>query len=261
MFDKNNLIELLKFHNSIGVDLVADFSPGKSPPNLMKLKKPVIDSSDKEEISIKDENLPSTTIENQEKMSIQKIKEELASLNDPQEILMLKRFSTQTVIGDGVQDAKILLIGEAPGEEEDINGIPFCGRSGMLLNEALSKIGLSRAKNLYITNTVFWRPMNNRKPEDKEIKACRPFLNKIIKAINPEIIITSGSVSTLAILETDSPISSLIGNFYEKTINERKIKIFPIYHPSYLLRNPSSKKVLWKNLLTLKKELIDLNLL
>jgi DNA polymerase len=172
------------------------------------------------------------------------------------ENFFLNRFATNVVIGDGQENADILLIGEAPGEAEDESGIPFCGRSGQLLEKALASIGLSRNENIYITNTVFWRPENNRKPTKEELEFCLPLLMQIIQIINPKIIITSGSVSTELLLKDKNAISELIGKASEVELNinseNKKFHCFPIYHPSYLLRNPISKKILWENLLILK---------
>ena len=176
----------------------------------------------------------------------------------------LKRYATNTVIFDGNKNAKIMLIGEAPGEQEDIEGKPFCGKSGQLLRKAISCIGLNES-NVLITNTVYWRPPNNRKPYEDEIKLCLPFLKKMIEIVSPKYVILCGSTATETILKTDEKISNLVGKiieteieipFFEKQADEKekqikklKVKTFPIYHPAYILRNPiKMKKVLWEHL-------------
>ncbi len=164
----------------------------------------------------------------------------------------LKRYATNTVIFDGNKNSKIMLIGEAPGESEDLEGRPFCGQSGKLLRKALSYIQLDNS-NLIITNTVFWRPPLNRKPYEDEIAVCLPFVKKMIDIVKPEIIILCGSTAIEAILKSKKRMSEVTGKIIDTKINELNIKIFPIYHPSYLLRSPSIKKVFWEHLVFLKK--------
>lgn len=138
------------------------------------------------------------------------------------------------VFGEGNPDAKIMLIGEAPGEEEDKQGRPFVGRSGQLLNKVLELAKIKREK-LYITNVLKCRPPNNRAPNDNEIKICKSlFLDKQIKIIRPRIIVTLGSIATKALLEHDDiKITKIHGKIFKKN----NLIIIPIYHPSYVLRN------------------------
>jgi DNA polymerase len=171
----------------------------------------------------------------------------------------LKRFAQNTVIGDGSVPAKIMLIGEAPGEEEDINGIPFCGRSGRLLEAAMNKFGIFRDKNCYITNSVFWRPPANRKPETEELNACRPFLEKMIKIIKPELIIAVGTVSIQNATFVTKSISELRRKeFSFKFLHETQedYKVITLYHPSYLLRSPAKKRDLYLDMLWAKREIL-----
>ena len=174
--------------------------------------------------------------------------EELRLLLIKAEVCEIQHFSTNTVFGDGNPNAKILVIGEAPGQEEDEQGIPFCGRSGQLLMNAFSSIGLQRNKNFFITNNIFWRPPGNRKPTDVELESCRPFLKKMIEIINPEVVICIGAVAAQNILETQNSISSLRGRIFNKAF-DFTTKVFCLYHPSYLLRNPSKKYEMYKDLL------------
>lgn len=168
--------------------------------------------------------------------------------------LSICKTATKTVFADGNKNAKIMLIGEAPGEQEDLNGIPFCGESGMLLDSALSFINLSRKSNLYITNTIFWRPPGNRKPTDFELEVCKPFVQKHIAIINPEILILCGATSANYLLENDLGITSLKNtpNSYTNKYLKKPIKAFAIYHPSYLLRQPMKKKEFWADLLKIE---------
>ncbi|QED23722.1 uracil-DNA glycosylase [Candidatus Deianiraea vastatrix] len=167
----------------------------------------------------------------------------------------IKKLAKNTVVCDGRSDAKIVLIGEAPGEDEDINGIPFCGRSGRLLNNVLKSIGLDRDVNLYITNTVFWRPPANRKPTDEEITLCRPFLFRLIELIKPEFLILCGGTAISCIAGHDGKISDLHGRVFDAKIGDMSIKASAIYHPSYLLRSPSFKKNAWIDMMSISKHI------
>ncbi len=173
-------------------------------------------------------------------------------------ICELKAFATKTVFGDGNPLAKILVIGEAPGQEEDLAGVPFIGRSGDLLMNAFKSIALEREKNFFITNNIFWRPPGNRNPTQEEMDACKPFLAKIIEIINPEAIICIGSVAAQNVLSSEETISNLRNKVFPQAKSLNYIgKIFAIYHPSYLLRNPSKKYEMYKDLLFIKGNLSD----
>lgn len=170
----------------------------------------------------------------------------------------LKTFATKTVFGDGNPNAKILVIGEAPGQEEDIAGVPFIGRSGELLMNAFKSINLERSKNFYITNNIFWRPPGNRKPTDEEMEICRPYLAKIVEIIKPQAIICVGSVAAQNVLQTEETISNMRNKIYTQAKSFVYTgKIFAIYHPSYLLRNPSKKYDMYKDLLFIKEQIGD----
>ena len=168
----------------------------------------------------------------------------------------LKRFAQNTVFGEGVSNPKFLIIGEAPGEEEDIRGVPFCGRSGKLLEAMLKRFQISRQTNAYILNSVFWRPPGNRKPEKDELDSCRPFIEKIIKVLNPQIIITIGAVSVNNAILKNTSVSGLRNKELEwNFIHEEgiKAKVITLYHPSYLLRNPIKKRDTYIDILRFKK--------
>ena len=152
------------------------------------------------------------------------------------------------VFGEGNEDARLMLIGEAPGHEEDLQGRPFVGAAGHLLDNMLKAINLSR-KEVYIANIVKCRPPHNRKPERDEIEACKPFLLKQIDIIKPSIICTLGSTATQTLLETKMPITKLRGHIYDFS----GIKLIPTFHPAYLLRNPYQKKGAWEDLKLIEK--------
>ncbi len=150
----------------------------------------------------------------------------------------LARYRTNIVFSDGNPIAKIMLIGEAPGENEDLQGKPFVGRSGQLLDKILESVGLSRTTNVYICNTIKCRPPNNRNPLPIEKENCRNYLDKQIELIKPKIILLCGAVAVNSILpENKLGITKIHGNWFDYN----GIYVMPIYHPAYLLRNPSKE--------------------
>ena len=160
------------------------------------------------------------------------------------------------VVGKGNESAQVVIIGEGPGEQEDITGLPFVGRAGKMLDTALSSVDIDPLEDCYITNIVKCRPPNNRKPSAVESEACMPWLNEQINLLKPKIIILAGSTAVQSFLGIDEPISKKRGKWIEKD----NIKYMPIFHPSYLLRNPSKNKgkpkwLTWQDLKKVKKEL------
>lgn len=166
----------------------------------------------------------------------------------------IKKTATNTVFGDGNAQSKLMLIGEAPGADEDIQGIPFCGVSGKLLDKMLAAIGYDRT-NYYITNTLFWRPPGNRQPNADELAACKPFVEKHIALIDPDLLVLVGGVAAKSLLGTEQGITRLRGkNYtYHTPYKDKNYNVAIIYHPSYLLRQPAAKRVTWQDLLTIKK--------
>ncbi len=153
------------------------------------------------------------------------------------------------VFGKGNSNADLVLVGEAPGTDEDFKGEPFIGAAGQLLTRIIQAIGLKR-DDVYITNIIKCHPPGNRNPQVDEIEACKPFLVKQLKAIRPRIICALGAFATQTLLETDESISSLRGKFYQFG----EIKLMPVYHPAYLLRNPHKKREAWKDMQLIEKE-------
>ena len=169
--------------------------------------------------------------------------------------LDIKKTAKNTVFSDGDINSKIMIIGEAPGNNEDIEGKPFCGESGKLLDSMFKSIGLKR-ENLYITNTLFWRPPANRTPTDEEMNICYPFVEKHIALINPSIIICVGATALKDLTKTDLTITKARKNIFEYTnqyLNNKKIKLTPLFHPSYLLRQSNKKKDALYDLLFIKE--------
>lgn len=174
----------------------------------------------------------------------------------------LKATATNTVFSDGNPEAKVMVIGEAPGADEDRQGLPFVGLSGQLLDRAFASIGLSRTENVYITNIINWRPPGNRTPTPHEIALCQPFVERHIELVAPKILILVGGVSAKTILNTSTGIMKLRGKWQNfKTENlEQPIKTIATYHPAFLLRSPGQKAAVWKDLLIVEDEMLALGL-
>jgi len=149
----------------------------------------------------------------------------------------------QIVFGAGNPDADLMFVGEAPGADEDEQGIPFVGRAGQLLTKMIAAMGFDRDQ-VYIANVIKCRPPQNRPPEPDEIESCEPFLFRQIDAVQPKVIVALGSFAAKTLLRTDQSISRLRGNVYDF----RGVKLVPTFHPSYLLRSPDKKREAWEDL-------------
>ncbi|MDB5416298.1 MAG: uracil-DNA glycosylase [Rubritepida sp.] len=170
----------------------------------------------------------------------------------------LRETATNLVFSDGVLGAETMVIGEAPGAEEDRLGKPFVGVSGQLLDRMFASIGLSRAENLYITNILPFRPPGNRTPTDTEIALFLPFVLKHIELAKPRRLVLAGGVAAKGLLLTRDGITRLRGRWHEVTIlNDKVLKALPTLHPAYLLRSPISKREAWSDLLLLQREIKD----
>ncbi|HXE17329.1 MAG TPA: uracil-DNA glycosylase [Stellaceae bacterium] len=166
----------------------------------------------------------------------------------------LKRTATNTVFADGVRGAPLMIVGEAPGADEDRIGKPFVGRSGQLLDRMLAAIGFSRQTNTYITNIVFWRPPGNRKPTGDEIAACLPFVWRHIALARPRVVLLSGGTATSAILDRGEGITRLRGRWFDLAVPglDQSVPAIASYHPSFLLRTPARKSEAWRDLLAIQ---------
>jgi uracil-DNA glycosylase family 4 len=162
----------------------------------------------------------------------------------------LHKGRTKIVFGDGNPKAKLLFIGEGPGRDEDLQGLPFVGRAGKLLTQMIEAMGLRRS-DVYICNVVKCRPPENRAPERDEVAACSPFLFRQIDLVAPKVIVCLGSIAAQTILETTRGISQFRGQWLEF----RGRKLMATYHPAYLLRNPAAKSEVWKDLQKVMAEL------
>lgn len=173
----------------------------------------------------------------------------------------LKATATNLVFGVGQAPAEVMLIGEAPGRDEDREGVPFVGVSGQLLDVMLGYVGLSRAENVYISNILPWRPPGNRQPTDAEIAACLPFLARHIALVAPRILVFLGGTAAKTLLGRSEGITRLRGRWYEyaspalETVGLAPIPAMATLHPAYLLRQPAQKRAAWKDLLSVRQRL------
>ena len=160
----------------------------------------------------------------------------------------LRRTATNLVFADGVAAGGVMLIGEAPGRDEDRVGRPFVGRAGQLLDRMLASIGLDRGRNAYITNVINWRPPNNRDPSPEEAALCLPFLRRHIELAEPRLIILLGAVAARHLVGGTDGIMKLRGRWLEYRAGETMVPLMPTLHPAYLLRQPAHKKLAWRDL-------------
>lgn len=180
--------------------------------------------------------------------TLAELKEAMARID-----ISIKHCATNMVFGMGNTKADILLLGEAPGAEEDKQGLPFVGQSGQLLDKVLAAIGLDRTK-VYITNILPWRPPGNRTPNTQEVALFRPYVLKHISLINPKVVVCLGGTSTKALLQTSDGIMKLHGRW--TAIEGVSAKIMPTFHPAYLLRSPSQKREFWRDFLLVREEIL-----
>ena len=196
---------------------------------------------------------------NEEKGGIDKklidLKEKIESIEDCE----LKKFAKNIVFNDGNPKSQIMLVGEGPGEKEDIQGKPFVGEAGILLNKMLNAIKIKR-EDVYITNVVNYRPPNNRKPEISEINRYSVFLREHISIINPKILILMGSTAMEAIFGQKLKISKERGKWKETIINQKTYLSILTFHPAYLLRQPDQKKFSWEDLKNIRKKIDELKI-
>lgn len=172
--------------------------------------------------------------------------EELRALLDAFDGCALKFTATRLVFADGQPGARVMFVGEAPGRDEDIEGLPFVGRSGKLLDLMIGAIGLKRS-DVYIANVIPWRPPGNRTPTPQETQICLPFIQRQIELVDPDILVTMGNPSTQTLLKTREGIMRTRGKWIGYDTGRRQIRAMPTFHPAYLLRSPSYKRLAWQD--------------
>jgi len=166
----------------------------------------------------------------------------------------LKGTARQLVFADGNPQARVMFVGEAPGRDEDLEGLPFVGRSGQLLDRMLAAIGLDRS-NAYIANVIPWRPPGNRTPTPQETSICLPFTRRQIELADPDVLVCLGSPAAQALLEAKEGIMKTRGRWFAYHTGTREIRAIATFHPAYLLRQPLQKRLAWRDLLAIKQAL------
>ena len=219
MFLKNTSIKLIKYYNLINYNLIYNNKA------INRYKK------DNYEIT-----------ENKSK-NLEFLKNSIKSQNNCD----LKKNAKNIVFSDGNPKSKIMFVGEAPGANEDEEGLPFVGRAGMLLDKMLSAIDLDR-KKIYISNIINYRPPENRRPTEREIKRYLPFITKHIEIIKPKILVLLGSTAMNALIGNEVVISKMRGKWIEKKFGNCKLSVIITYHPAFLMRQPAQKKYAWIDL-------------
>jgi uracil-DNA glycosylase family 4 len=229
---RDQLIEHLKFAAELGVAGVS-----KDPAWRTRLQ----GAADSRQTNADDEPLESEPVMFLTRETLADIKADLG--DDCRRCKLHKLGRKQVVFGVGNPDADLMFVGEAPGADEDEQGIPFVGRAGQLLTKIIEAIGLTR-DDVYIANVIKCRPPQNRNPEQDEVDTCEPFLFRQIDTIKPKVIVALGTFAARALLRTLDPISRLRGRVYDY----RGAKLIPTFHPAYLLRNPASKRDVWEDM-------------
>ena len=224
------LISLIEYYNLINTNLLLSNTP---------LKRSI--------------NNTTNTFTGNKSQKLEKLKKNIQLIKNCE----LKKNATNLVFGDGNTNSRIMIIGEGPGAQEDAEGIPFVGRAGKLLNKMLEAIQLSRSK-VYISNVVNYRPPENRRPTDDEIKRYLPFLIAHIEIINPKILLLLGSTALNALIGNEVVISKARGKWIQKEIGAVKPWIIASFHPAFLMRQPEQKKLAWIDLKIIRDKLKDL---
>ena len=187
--------------------------------------------------------------------NLRKLKQSISSIKNCE----LKNSANNIVFSDGNPSSKIMLVGEGPGLNEDKEGLPFVGRAGNLLDKMLASIKLDREK-VYITNVVNYRPPENRRPTEEEIKRYLPFLIKHIEIINPKILVLLGSTALNALIGSENVISKVRGNWINRNIGKCKTSVIVTFHPAFLMRQPAQKKMAWIDLKMIRDKKINLKI-
>ena len=236
--DRDDIIEHLKFAKELGVGGVStDPSWRKRDPDVRSVPlQPDVDASAKTILLTPVDALAAVR----------------ADIGDCTRCKLHTQGRTQVVFGVGNPQADLMFVGEAPGADEDVQGVPFVGRAGQLLTKIIEAIGMKR-EDVYIANVIKCRPPQNRNPEPDEVETCEPFLFKQIDIIKPKVVVALGKFGAQTLLRTLEPISKLRGRVFDY----RGAKLIPTFHPAYLLRNPSSKREVWEDMKLVRKLLTE----
>ena len=238
--DRNDLVEHLKFAKELGV-------AGVSTDPAWRERE-----SEKNESVVAGRSRPDEVGPKADTTGVIALAEVRADIGDCTRCKLHALGRSQIVFGVGNPQADLMFVGEAPGAEEDIQGVPFVGRAGQLLTKIIEAIGMKR-EDVYIANVIKCRPPQNRNPEPDEVEKCEPFLFRQIDVIKPKVIVALGKFGAQTLLRTLDPISRLRGRVFEY----RGAKLIPTFHPAYLLRNPSSKREVWEDMKLVRRLLTE----
>jgi DNA polymerase len=240
---------LLDWYRAMGVDEAI----GEEPVDCFAAPKPAPRPAPEKKSAVSQPVVPKAALA----QSARNLGAEVSTLLELQDLVArfdgcsLKRTAKSLCFARGSDQARIMLIGEAPGRDEDLQGKPFVGRAGQLLDRMLAAIGLTE-EHVYITNTVYWRPPGNRTPTPEEIEACAPFLARQIELLSPSVLVLLGGAAAKTILGTGEGIMRLRGKWLSYACAGRDLPTLATLHPAYLLREPENKRLAWRDLLTLK---------
>ncbi|HZS65170.1 MAG TPA: uracil-DNA glycosylase [Xanthobacteraceae bacterium] len=255
--------ELLAFYLEAGVDTPMGEEPvdrfaGDKPPAEARTVNPTGPRNDARRLSITAQAAPpppdAAVLSARDAAQSAKNLDELRAALGSFEGCALKGTATKLVFADGNPKAKVMLVGEAPGRDEDIEGLPFVGRSGKLLDRMLAAIGLDRT-SVYIANIVPWRPPGNRTPTPQESQICLPFIRRQIELVDPDILVCLGGPSAQTLLGIKEGITKTRGRWFTYHTGKREIRAMPTFHPAFLLRSPLQKRLAWRDFLAIKKAL------
>lgn len=259
------LEELLRFYSESGVDDALEDAPvdrfAVSEPVRAPASKPEAPRPVPSAPIVQQRTQPAAVPDEAQAAKAREAARSAATLEELRDIVSsfdgcnLKFTAKTTVFADGNPNGGIMFIGEAPGRDEDIEGLPFVGRSGQLLDRILAAVALDRS-TVYIANVIPWRPPGNRDPSPMETEICRPFIERQIELANPKVLVTLGNASTKALLQTQTGIMRMRGTWHQyATASGHEIPLMPTLHPAYLLRNPAHKKLAWRDFLDIKARL------
>jgi len=267
MNSNRNARELLDFYRDAGVDALigeqpvdrfADATAPAAAPHRSARPAPLLpglETKGRAEAPVASPPAPdAAAVTARQAARSAKTLEELRAILEKFDGCALKATATQLVFADGNPQARLMFVGEAPGRDEDIEGLPFVGRSGKLLDRMLAAIGLDRSQ-VYIANIVPWRPPGNRTPTPQESQICLPFILRQIELVDPDFLICLGKPSMQTLLGSTEPISKARGRWVAFDTGTREIRAMATFHPAFLLRSPLQKRFAWRDFLAIKKAL------
>jgi len=262
-FDETDPAALLAWYVDMGVDVAVDELPVDrlaAPPTPPEIVPKTVEFPAPTFLSAGNQPAATVPASNETAQAARTTAKSAQTLDALREALdgfegcNLKLTATRLVFADGNPEARVMFIGEAPGRDEDLQGLPFVGRSGQLLDRMLSAIGLDR-RSAYIANVVPWRPPGNRTPTPQETAICRPFIDRQIELVDPDFLVCLGGAAAKELMSTSEGILRLRGRWRDFDTGTRKIKVMATLHPAYLLRQPLQKRLAWRDFRMVKAAL------